>query len=107
MHPTDVPPRARMKVLAEGFREISGNGIITDKDGNTLCAVFCGEFGVPPSTCEGIMEALASWRDDPTARVPGPTGDQPRKRSYDARNYVSFRIWSGSLGLEGFDSHLF
>lgn len=89
IHPTDVPTRARMKVLTDGFREVSGNAIITDKDGNTLCAVFSGDFGLGSSTCKGIMDALAEWRDDPSARIPGPTGEHPRKRSYDARNYVS------------------
>lgn len=91
IHPTDVPPRARMKVLVDGFREVSGNGIIVDKAGNTLCAVFSGEFGLPFSTCKGIMDALAEWRDDPTARVPGPTNDETRKRSYDAANYVGLQ----------------
>jgi hypothetical protein len=78
-----------MKTHVDGFREVSGNGIIVDKSGRTLCAVFSGTFGVLPSTCKGIMDALAAWRDDPSARVPGPTAGQTRKRSYDARNYVS------------------
>lgn len=89
MHPTDVPSRARMKVLVQDFREVCGNGIIVDSAGNALCAVFSGDFGLPQDTCRDIMDTLAAWRDDPSARVPGPTGTQPRKRSYDARNYVS------------------
>lgn len=75
-----------MKKLVGDFREVSGNGIIVDRDGNTLCAVFSGRFGVPPSTCQAIMDDLAAWRDDPTARIPPPT---VRKRSYDQRNAVS------------------
>jgi hypothetical protein len=89
IHPTDVPSRSQMKVLVDGFREIQGNGLVVDNHGHTLCAVFSGTFGLPPSTCKGIMDALAAWRDDPTARVPGPAVGQARKRSYDARNYVS------------------
>lgn len=91
MHPTDVPPRARMTVLVQDFREISGNGIVVNKDGHTLCAVFSGRWGLQPSSCKGIMDALAAWRDDPSARVPPPTQDEPRKRSYDERYYVSDR----------------
>lgn len=89
MHPTDVPARAQMKQLVRDFREISGNAIVVNKDGHTLCALFSGKFGLPPSTCQDIMDCLAAWKEDPLARIPGPTTGQPRKRSYDQRNYVS------------------
>lgn len=88
-HPTVVPPRARMKKLVDTFREISGNGIIVSEEGETLCAVVSGEFGLPPAGCEAIMKCLQSWQQDSTARIPPPTKSAPRKRSYDQRNYVS------------------
>lgn len=92
MHPTDVPARAQMKQLVHDFREISGNGIIVNKEGHTLCALFSGDFGLPPSTCQAIMDALAAWRDDPLASIPGQPTGQPRKRTYDERNHVSVHI---------------
>ena len=89
MQPTEVPSRAAMKERVAAFREISGNGIIVDREGRTLCAVFSGKFGVPPSDTKPVMEALRAWKEDPSARVPPPQQRQPRKRSYDQRNYVS------------------
>lgn len=89
IHPTVVPPRARMKELVDTFREISGNGIIVSEEGQTLCAVVSGDFGLPAAACEALMKSLRSWQQDPTARIPPPTKTTPLKRSYDKRNHVS------------------
>lgn len=78
-----------MNGLVDKFREISGNGIIVSKDGETLCAVVSGEFGLPQTACEEIMNSLKAWQQDQTARIPPPTKTTPRKRTYDQRNYVS------------------
>jgi hypothetical protein len=83
-----------MKELVGGFQEVSGNGIIVDREGRTLCAVFTGKFGVQPSNTKTIMDALLAWKEDESARVPGPVQGQSRKRSYDQRNYVSPEFFS-------------
>lgn len=90
MQPTEVPSRATMKEKVAAFREISGNGIIVDREGRTLCAVFSGKFGVPPSDTKPVLDAMQAWKEDETARVPPPQQGEPRKRSYDQRHYVSF-----------------
>lgn len=77
-----------MDELVAGFREVSGNGIIVDKEGRTLCAVFSGKFGIQPSDTKLVMDALLVWKKDDAARVPGHEPRKPRKRTYDDRNYV-------------------
>lgn len=86
-HPTSVPDREALEKIVEGFRVLSGNALILNQDGHTLCAVFGGQgFRLSSAKATAVLQRMQEWKEDPTARVPY---SGPRKRSYDETNYVS------------------
>lgn len=76
-------------MLFDVLSEVSENGIVVDGNGDTLAALFSGQFKLPEKKTKKLTRLLREWEEDEEGNVDGPSGKRSQILGDGTEVYVS------------------